>query len=57
MNEQKAIDYATENGITVTTDKTTKHGKAVSVSFRVGQTIIYRNKGRRLWMVNGAPDL
>lgn len=53
MNEAKAIELATENLITVTTDVRTKN----SVSFKVGPRTIFQTPGARLWSVDGERGL
>lgn len=49
MNEQQAIDLATENCITVTTTRKTKLADA----FKVGRFELIRRKGQKEWMVVG----
>lgn len=50
MNEQQAIEFATEHGITVTTTRKTK----LADTFKVGTFELIRRKGKRGWLVVGA---
>lgn len=49
MNEQQAIDFATEHGVAVSTTRKTKQAD----TFKVGSFELIRRKGSRNWLIAG----